>query len=475
MWSKINEGVVINQWILKNVFAALILFASSFALKANGNITSLTRTGVRAETLACTYTSGTNRLGKVTVGGSQKSYAYNADGTMKTDGLRGLALTYSYLKLPRTVKKGTTSTVTYIYDAAGNKLAVSQDGTAKNYYCGDFVYDGSLAVAYILTPNGQLTRDPSTGTYTSQYNIPDHLGNVRAVVSSSGTVLQSTDYYPFGLAFSDSNIASNRYLYNGKELEDYTLGTSYLGTLDYGARHYDPRIARWTVPDPMAEKYYGVNAYSYCKNAPNDNIDPNGQSLIGWLLAYKAVATGMEHLGRTSDTKTIGFGMQRPITALRVGLSSAKHNNISSISARFASAVTVSAQMDNSPTLSPGNALRHVIWQALITREFGNNTAKRIGNAHEERSKDAEYQADTFVDQKNNVIGRLIGDASKKSSNVEIVLKALEYYRDIGLWISIKQQDGTYKNEQSRMTEEQFKLAVDRLQKLNEDARENNH
>ena len=60
MWSKINEGVVINQWILKNVFAALILFASSFALKANGNITSLTRTGVRAETLACTYTRATS-------------------------------------------------------------------------------------------------------------------------------------------------------------------------------------------------------------------------------------------------------------------------------------------------------------------------------------------------------------------------------------------------------------------------------
>ena len=442
---------------------------------ANGNITSLTRTGARAETLTYTYTSGTNRLGTLKSNGSSKTFQYNADGTMKTDGLRALTLTYNYLKLPRTVKRGTTSTVTYIYDANGNKLAVSQDGTAKNYYCGDFVYDGSLAVAYILTPNGQLTRNSSTGAYSTQYNIPDHLGNVRSVVSSSGTVLQSTDYYPFGLAFADADIASNRYLYNGKELEDYTLGTSYLGTLDYGARHYDPRIARWTVPDPMAEKYYGVNTYGYCKNAPNHNIDPNGQSLIGWLLAYKAVATGMEHLGRTSVTKTIGFGMQRPITALRVGLSSAKHNNISSISARFASAVTVSAQMDNSPTLSPGNALRHVIWQALITREFGNNTAKRIGNAHEERSKDAEYQADTFVDQKNNVIGRLIGDASKKSSNVEIVLKALEYYRDIGLWISIKQQDGTYKNEQSRMTEEQFKLAVDRLQKLNEDARENNH
>ena len=238
---------------------------------------------------------------------------------------------------------------------------------------------------------------------------------------------------------------------------------------------YDSKLVRWNTYDPMAEKYYGINPYVYCMNDPNNYIDPKGLSLIGWLLAYKAVAFGMEHFGRTSDTKTIGFGMQHPIKAIRVGFSSEKRNNISSISARFARDIAESAQMDNSPTLSPGNALRHVIWQALLTREFGNSIAKRIGNAHEEMSKDAELQADTFVDQKNNVIGRSIGAVSKNSSNVEIVLKVLEYYRDKGLWISSKQQDGTYKNEQSRMTEEQYKLAVDRVQKLNEDARENNY
>ena len=54
-------------------------------------------------------------------------------------------------------------------------------------------------------------------------------------------------------------------------------GTAYLGTLDYGARHYDPRIARWTVPDPMAEKYYGVNAYSYCAGDPVMMVDPDGK------------------------------------------------------------------------------------------------------------------------------------------------------------------------------------------------------
>ena len=238
----------------------------------------LTRTGVRAETLSYPSTRGTNRLGTITTNGTNKGYSYNADGTMSSDGLRGLSYTYNALKLPKTVGN-TSSTVTFIYDAWGNKLAVSQAGTVKNYYCGDFVYDSGLDVAYILTPNGQLTRDASTGTYTAQYNITDHLGNVRSVVSSGGTVLQSTDYYPFGLAFSDSNIPSNRYLYNGKELQDYTIGTAYLGTLDYGARHYDARIARWTVPDPMTEKYYGLSAYGYCAGNPVILVDPDGKDI----------------------------------------------------------------------------------------------------------------------------------------------------------------------------------------------------
>lgn len=57
---------------------------------------------------------------------------------------------------------------------------------------------------------------------------------------------------------------------------------------------------------------------------------------------------------------------------------------------------------------------------------------------------------------------------------VILLKKGLYCTKSLIEWCRIT-QDGTYKNEQSRMTEEQFKLAVDRLQKLNEDARENNH
>ena len=84
----------------------------------------------------------------------------------------------------------------------------------------------------------------------------------------------------------DDSIFSYRYLYNGKELADYTLGTAYLGTLDYGARHYDPRIARWTVPDPMAENYYGVNAYGYCAGNPILFADFDGMNPIYDIYGY---------------------------------------------------------------------------------------------------------------------------------------------------------------------------------------------
>lgn len=33
---------------------------------------------------------------------------------------------------------------------------------------------------------------------------------------------------PFGLAFNDASTTNNRYLYNRKELENYTIGSSYL-------------------------------------------------------------------------------------------------------------------------------------------------------------------------------------------------------------------------------------------------------
>ncbi|HEY4785682.1 MAG TPA: RHS repeat-associated core domain-containing protein, partial [Bacteroidales bacterium] len=141
---------------------------------------------------------------------------------------------------------------------------------------GNTIYNNAKAVDYILHEEGMVKN--SSGSFTYEYYLKDHLGNTRVVFNSSGTIEQSTDYYPFGLAFQNNNLDVNKYLYNGKELQDETLGGTFLGWLDYGARFYDPQIARWHVQDRFAEKCLNLSPYQYATNNPILFIDINGDS-----------------------------------------------------------------------------------------------------------------------------------------------------------------------------------------------------
>jgi RHS repeat-associated protein len=188
-----------------------------------------------------------------------------------------MTITYNYLNLPKSVVKGTDN-LEFIYDATGVKLATKQNGTTQNYYTGAVVYKSDKTPDYILTSSGMIRKDGAN--YIRQYNITDHLGNVRSVVNQSGTIEQATDYYPYGLSFSNNNLTKNRYLYNGKEIQNQTLSSQFFGMYDYGARYYDPVIGRWMGVDPLTVKMPNWTPYRYAFNNPLRYIDING--LIEW-------------------------------------------------------------------------------------------------------------------------------------------------------------------------------------------------
>lgn len=250
----------------------------------NGNILTLNRTDAAGAATSYSYTYNGNQLASVTSSKSG-SYTYDDNGNMVTDGRKGMTFTYNPLNLISTVKEtGKTMTLYNLYDATGKRLAtVNPDGTTT-YYHGSMVYSkpatGIVALKYALHDEGMVM---ANGTY--QYLLKDNQGNVRVAYTNNAgqvQVVQSTDYYPYGMPHGVMNADKNPYLYTGKELQNQLVGTQPLNLMDYGARYYDYELGRWHSMDPLADKFNSLSSYVFCGNNPIGLVDNNGMSYKPW-------------------------------------------------------------------------------------------------------------------------------------------------------------------------------------------------
>jgi RHS repeat-associated protein len=195
------------------------------------------------------------------VGGTSRTFTYDAENRQITATVNGIEEDYTYDGEGRRVMKEdhTTHAATiYVYDA-----------------------DGQVAVEY-------PAKTPTTGG--TQFLTADALGSTRLVTDVYGNTVQCNDYLPFGedLTAGGRTCVSTvdavpEKKFTGKE-RDSESGLDY-----FGARYFSAAQGRFTSPDwavkaepvPYAklDDPQSLNLYSYVRNNPLSTTDPDGHEV----------------------------------------------------------------------------------------------------------------------------------------------------------------------------------------------------
>ncbi len=269
-------------------------WGENFTIDAWGNLTNRTVTKCSAEPLGVVALTN-NRL---------SGFGYDAAGNMTSNG----SATYTYDGESRLK---TAAGVTYTYDGDGNRV-IKSNGTeywgagpllesdGSGTFQREFIFAGGRRIARRDLPNGGL-----------HYYFTDNLGSSDVVTTSTGTIQNQSDYYPYGGERVYNLVVTNQnYKFTGKERD------SESGLDDFGARFNTSSLGRFMTPDwaarPTALPYavYGdpqsLNLYGYVRNDPVSRVDADGHGpnddWFGWRPGPGgAYDDGGEGLGQWLD------------------------------------------------------------------------------------------------------------------------------------------------------------------------------
>jgi RHS repeat-associated protein len=195
---------------------------------------------------------------------------YDENGNLTSDGVN----TYIYDAENRLTQVTTPQhSVSYAYGYLGRRIAKTVDAATTSYiYDGDQViieYDGGGQVIRRYVYGHGIDQPIAIVTPTVEYYYHfDGLGSVIALSDSTGNVVETYAYSPYGKVSQASSVG-NPYLYTGREYDDEA------GLYHYRTRYYDPEFGRFLQIDPTGYAV-GLNLYAYVRNNPTRYVDPYG-------------------------------------------------------------------------------------------------------------------------------------------------------------------------------------------------------
>ncbi len=197
----------------------------------------------------------------------------------------GTAYTFDYGNRLRS-----TANQNYRYDAAGRRVRTDSAGSQLQY--SDYASDGRLVwqrdeaagkrinnIYLAGSLVAEVSRSLTTDAATYRYVHTDALGSPIAKTSSTGVVVETSEYEPYGALLNRAN--DDRVGYTGHVM-DAASGLIYMQQ-----RYYDPEIGRFLSVDPVtADSATGgnFNRYWYASSSPYRFTDPDGRLADGGVF-----------------------------------------------------------------------------------------------------------------------------------------------------------------------------------------------
>jgi RHS repeat-associated protein len=239
----------------------------------------------------------------------QASYSWAPDGNLDrvTDSKGITTYTFDDLGRLRHVGLPDGQSVTYLVDAAGQRVGRE--------------VDGRLVAGYLYNPSGNVVAETnSAGSVVARYGY-DQLGHLALVEEGGSTydVVTNPNGNPLLVVNSKNGAIADAITYDvwGKITSETASGMipfgfdgglvdPATGLVHLGARDYDPTTGRWTGPDPIGFAGGDADLYRFAGDDPVNNIDPSGLTPIRISGAELGVYSGL--LGFASGFAALGFG-----------------------------------------------------------------------------------------------------------------------------------------------------------------------